>query len=185
MSKVQVAGNASGTGIFTIASPNSNTDRTLTLPNATGTLLSSATTAGFPAGSVLQVVQGTANTEVSSSSGAWVTTGLAATITPTSSTSKILVLVTMPVANNATASSAFFSIYRNSTNLGVGPYSALGQSYGLSSVIFYNVAMDTLDSPATTSATTYTAYMQAYATQVVTAMINGVGGRIILLEIAA
>jgi len=38
MSKVQLAGNASGTGIFTIASPNSNTDRTLTLPDATGTL---------------------------------------------------------------------------------------------------------------------------------------------------
>jgi hypothetical protein len=38
MSKVQLAGNASGTGIFTIASPNSNTDRTLTLPDATGTV---------------------------------------------------------------------------------------------------------------------------------------------------
>lgn len=44
MSKVQLAGNANGTGIFTIASPNSNTDRTLTLPDNTGTLLSSAST---------------------------------------------------------------------------------------------------------------------------------------------
>jgi hypothetical protein len=44
MSKVQLAGNASGTGIFQIASPNSNTDRTLTLPDNTGTLLSSAST---------------------------------------------------------------------------------------------------------------------------------------------
>jgi hypothetical protein len=44
MSKVQLSGNASGTGIFTIASPNSNTDRTLTLPDNTGTLLSSAST---------------------------------------------------------------------------------------------------------------------------------------------
>jgi hypothetical protein len=42
MSKVQLAGNANGTGIFTIASPNSNTDRTLTLPDNTGTLLTSA-----------------------------------------------------------------------------------------------------------------------------------------------
>lgn len=39
MSKVQLAGNASGTGIFQIASPNSNTDRTLTLPDTTGTLV--------------------------------------------------------------------------------------------------------------------------------------------------
>lgn len=39
MSKVALSGNASGTGTFTIASPNSNTDRTLTLPDATGTVL--------------------------------------------------------------------------------------------------------------------------------------------------
>lgn len=44
MSKVALSGNASGTGTFTIASPNSNTDRTLTLPDNTGTLLSSAST---------------------------------------------------------------------------------------------------------------------------------------------
>lgn len=37
MSKVTIEGNASGTGTFTIAAPNSNTDRTLTLPNNTGT----------------------------------------------------------------------------------------------------------------------------------------------------
>jgi hypothetical protein len=42
MSKVSLAGNASGTGIFTIASPNSNTDRTLTLPDNSGTVLTSA-----------------------------------------------------------------------------------------------------------------------------------------------
>lgn len=44
MSKVQLAGNVSGTGIFQIAAPNSNTDRVLTLPDNTGTLLSSAST---------------------------------------------------------------------------------------------------------------------------------------------
>tara|TARA_R110000823_G_scaffold49220_1_gene124492 strand:+ start:727 stop:1275 length:549 start_codon:yes stop_codon:yes gene_type:complete len=38
MSKVAITGNASGAGVFTIASPNSATDRTLTLPDATGTL---------------------------------------------------------------------------------------------------------------------------------------------------
>jgi hypothetical protein len=38
LSIVKVQGNASGTGIFTVAAPNSNTDRTLTLPDATGTV---------------------------------------------------------------------------------------------------------------------------------------------------
>lgn len=44
MSKVALSGNASGTGTFTIASPNSNTDRTLTLPDATGTFVTKAST---------------------------------------------------------------------------------------------------------------------------------------------
>ena len=47
MSNVAISGNASGTGVFTIQSPNSNTDRVLTLPDATGTVLTTAT-AGVP-----------------------------------------------------------------------------------------------------------------------------------------
>lgn len=39
MSKISLTPNASGTGTFTIASPNSNTNRTLTLPDADGALL--------------------------------------------------------------------------------------------------------------------------------------------------
>ena len=45
MSKVAIQGNASGTGTFTIAAPNSNTDRTLTLPDEAGTVL---TDTGLP-----------------------------------------------------------------------------------------------------------------------------------------
>jgi hypothetical protein len=41
MSKVKIEGNASGTGVFTIAAPNSSTDRTLTLPDEAGTVLTS------------------------------------------------------------------------------------------------------------------------------------------------
>jgi hypothetical protein len=46
MSKIALSGNPSGTGTFTIASPNSNTDRTLTLPNATGTVIIGTQPAG-------------------------------------------------------------------------------------------------------------------------------------------
>jgi len=42
MSKVTIQGNASGTGTFTIASPNSDTDRTLTLPDEAGTVLTTS-----------------------------------------------------------------------------------------------------------------------------------------------
>ena len=41
MAKVKIQGNASGTGILTITAPNTSTDRTVTLPDATGTLLNS------------------------------------------------------------------------------------------------------------------------------------------------
>jgi hypothetical protein len=46
MSKIALTPNASGSGTFTIASPNSNTDRTLTLPDEAGTVLTSASSAG-------------------------------------------------------------------------------------------------------------------------------------------
>jgi hypothetical protein len=42
MSKIALSGNASGTGTFTIASPDSNSDRTLNLPDNSGTVLTSA-----------------------------------------------------------------------------------------------------------------------------------------------
>ena len=38
MAKVKIQGTASGTGILTVTSPNTSTDRTITLPDATGTL---------------------------------------------------------------------------------------------------------------------------------------------------
>jgi hypothetical protein len=42
MAKVKIQGNASGTGVFTITPPATSTDRTLTLPDATGTLINTA-----------------------------------------------------------------------------------------------------------------------------------------------
>jgi hypothetical protein len=42
MSKIALSPNAAGTGTFTIAAPNSNTNRTLTLPDLAGTVLTDA-----------------------------------------------------------------------------------------------------------------------------------------------
>lgn len=46
MSKVSIEGNASGTGTLTIAAPNTNTNYTLTLPENTGTVVTTGSTAG-------------------------------------------------------------------------------------------------------------------------------------------
>ena len=42
MSKIALEGNASGTGTLSIVAPSTSTDRTLTLPDASGTVLTSA-----------------------------------------------------------------------------------------------------------------------------------------------
>ena len=103
MSKISLEPNASGAGTFTLAAPNSNTNRTLNLPDESGILFSdgsgvpgSAVTgqlasSNMPAGSVIQVVSETLIGAVSTSSGSFVDTGLSASITPTSPSSKILV----------------------------------------------------------------------------------------------
>jgi hypothetical protein len=52
MSQVTIQGNASGTGTITLTAPNTSTDRTVTLPNATGTLLTSPITSSDTDGSI-------------------------------------------------------------------------------------------------------------------------------------
>lgn len=56
MSQVKISGNASGTGVFTVASPNSNNTQTLTLPDTTGTLMAqTATGTNLTSGTKYQV----------------------------------------------------------------------------------------------------------------------------------
>ena len=46
MAKVKIQGHASGTGVLTVTAPNTSTDRTITLPDATGTLATTADSVG-------------------------------------------------------------------------------------------------------------------------------------------
>jgi hypothetical protein len=49
VSKVAIEGNASGTGTLTIAAPNTNTNRTLNLPDNAGTFITTGSTTGIDA----------------------------------------------------------------------------------------------------------------------------------------
>ena len=87
MGDIALAGATSGTITLTpTAVAGSNT---LTLPAATGTILTTASSgqiipkAALPTGSVLQVVYASYTTQVSSTSTSYVDTGLSASITPT------------------------------------------------------------------------------------------------------
>jgi len=112
---------------------------------------------GMPTGSVIQTVNATTTTNVSSSSSTYVDTTLTATITPTSATSKILVLISQNgVGRNGLSSAEDMKIklVRNGTDIaGIYQYAM----YSGSSVLFRGgtYGLSYLDSPATTSATTY------------------------------
>jgi hypothetical protein len=161
MSLVKIQGNASGTGEFTIAAPNSNTNRTLTLPDNTGTILTSATTTGFPAGSVLQVVSATYSTYTVISSTSYTDTGLSASITPTSSSSKILVIVSQQNSvyrDTNSVISGGISLVRGSTTILYSertPMITAGTSSTSNIITGGRQSIVYLDSPATTSSTTY------------------------------
>jgi hypothetical protein len=159
VSLVKISGNASGTGIFTIASPNSNTNRTLTLPDNTGTILTSATTTGFPAGSVIQVVSATYSTETNVASTSYTDSGLSASITPTSASSKILVVSSIAadlIKQSNVVSAAFSRLVRGSTQI-VEQQAYFGAGTSSSGYVYFPHCHSIiyLDSPATTSSTTY------------------------------
>ena len=117
--------------------------------------LSGMTSASVPAGSVIQVVQGLHNTTATSTTNTFVDTGLTATITPSSTSSKILVTFNQQgVGKWSNNTSCSLRLLRGSTQLQIAgdytPYTSSGlEVRGLS------VTSQYLDSPATTSATTY------------------------------
>ena len=112
--------------------------------------------ANLPTGSVLQVVQGSYSTQVNSSTTTLVDTGLTATITPKFATSKILVIVNHPEcykSNGNSSNGIAMSLFRNSTNIAVIAGSVGYTNTTLANYFATNSCI--LDSPATTSATTY------------------------------
>jgi hypothetical protein len=64
MSKVTIAGDANGTGVFTIAAPNGNTNRTLMLPDEAGTIITTTSLPSIPnpltSGTAVATTSGTA-----------------------------------------------------------------------------------------------------------------------------
>jgi len=136
----------------------------------------------LPTGTVLQVVQGTTSSSTSTSSATPVATSLTATITPTSATSKVLVMYSTVQYINVAGNQAFYFIYKNGSVIGLGNY-RYGNVYGFSPMVSM-INNSYLDSPATTSSTTYTIYLASAAGTV----INGdsaMNQTITLMEISA
>jgi hypothetical protein len=118
-----------------------------------------ASGAWAPTGTVIQVVTNTTNAQVSTSSTSFVSATLAVSITPSSTSNKVFVIVTS-TSQGSTTNSMYYTIYRGATNLG----GTLGMTaFSNAGGNQYPLAMSYLDSPSTTSSTTYTVYFRTSA----------------------
>ena len=111
---------------------------------------------------VLQVVQASlVGTAISTSSTSFVTTGFSVSITPQSTNSKILAMINGGCGYTGSSGQALYStIYRGGTNLGDATY-GLERIYAAGTATLAPHSMSILDSPSTTSSTTYTAYFRS------------------------
>lgn len=108
---------------------------------------------------VVQVVTSTTSTEVTNNTTSEVATGLSVAITPSSSSSKVFALVTLPIqwGSNSGNITVDYNLKRGSTIIGKSDsmvnVNAIVQLQG-------EVSISVLDSPSTTSATTYSVTFQ-------------------------
>jgi hypothetical protein len=146
---------STGGGSITINEPTTASNFTQTLPASTGTVI---TTGSPQVGSVLQVVSANYATQTGPITTTYTDTGLSASITPKFSTSKILVMFSQStyIAGGGTDSGGQLRILRGATAI---------YEMASTSIYIYNPTSGTelalfqsvnyLDSPATTSSTTY------------------------------
>ena len=161
----------------------------LTADSAEATGLKWAAAAG--GGKLLQVIQASTTTQVNNSTNTYADTTLTGTITPTSATSKILVLIThagCQKTNGHVENGLTIALLRGGTAV-----------YQMSELLFYtqsttfflgSASAAYLDSPATTSATTYKTQFKNYGNNAQVSVQNVAGSlnspsTITLMEIGA
>ena len=193
MSQIKLL-HSGGNGVI-LSAPASNpaSDRTLTLPgDADGTILTSNSSTG----KILQVVQTYSTTIYSTSSNSMTEyAALNTTITPSSSSNKILIMVSLSVGSSDTAGQGF-QLYDGSTHISAATNSNV--STPTAATVQIDTQFDTkqpafqyLYSPNTTSATTIKVYVQAdsgttlYINRYGYGSSRGGGSSMTLMEVAA
>jgi hypothetical protein len=156
-----------GVGVCTITAGTAtvNTSASLALAQyESGTLDFTSTSAAIfikgagaaaAAAKVLQVVSATYSTEAQNNTSTYADTGLTATITPTLATSKILVTVHQTGIKKNDSTSAKIRLLRGATSLIVIENEAGATNVASTQNSVGGTGCTYLDSPATTSATTY------------------------------
>ena len=179
---VTISGDGTITGISAGGLPNGS----VTSDTLASTLDLSGNTITLPsgtAGKVLQVTQGTTNTGITSATNVYVDTGLSASITPSSTSNKILVYINVPMARKYSGTQMHSKLLRDSTDI------YFWQRYGLdtndTSRLCVPMSAMYLDTPATTSAITYKLqFMSSQNVRTVQMQLDGVYSTLTLMEIA-
>ena len=148
----------------------------LTLPTTSGTVLTSAssvTRSQLPVGSILQVVSTTSDAAQSINTQSFTEiTGLTTSITPSSSSNRILIIAEVRFCGlvNATETLAHFRLRRDSTDICQGA-GATGNMVNVTAsasevdqdTLSANITFNFLDSPSTTSSVSYKIMGATYA----------------------
>jgi len=164
----------STSGSVTLQEPAVAGTTVLTLPAVSGTVLTSASAisassittgtlpkAQLPTGSVLQVVSTTKTDTTTTTTTSYADiTGMSVNITPTNSLNKVLVFAKLSIAPQAGTNRAAIRLVRESTAIFIGDAAgsrvpASSSATAVNSDQITDLVFVFLDSPATTSATTY------------------------------
>ena len=170
MANIVLTGDTSGS--ITVAAPAVAGTNTLTLPASTGTII---TDTAPKTGNILQVVQTVKSDIFTTTSNTFVdVTGFNATITPSSTSSKILILATTSVSTSSSAGLIPFNLLRGSTNLcqpDTTPlFNGTTAAFAQAASAITPATINFLDSPSTTSATTYKIQLRVHLG---TCLLNG------------
>ena len=137
---------------------NDATTQSSTATNASNISSGTLGKARLPTGSVLQVVNATTTTQDTTTSSSYSATSLTASITPSSATSKILVLVSLKPGTVASGQGVKFQLWRGGASVfQIGTANAYVNATGVAEIHGAS-SSSFLDSPATTSSITYTVY---------------------------
>ena len=160
-----ITGNFSATGDITAGGNLYGVNETLTGNLTVAGSITAGSITGVT-GRIVQTVQSIFTSQVGYAGGGDFPTGHTATITPTSTSSKILVMLTAPVAqtNFGFALNAYLTMVRSGANLVGGKYPinfSTSSTNGVDANIYGSSGFQYLDSPNTTSSITYQPYINA------------------------
>jgi hypothetical protein len=154
MANIAISGDTSGA--VTLFAPAVSGTTTLTLPTTNGTIVTTGTPAS---GNIIQVVNATFFSQTSTTGSTYVASTVSATITPKFATSKIFMVATYYIRSSVAGVSISQSFYRNGSSME-------SATYGINYWYMGNSGFETTttstwyDSPASTSAQTYTLYFK-------------------------